>query len=122
MNGRDVPKRFRGSVAESKAFEQGEAAGRVGAAPGVNPWLDKGPDVRALVTGFAATDTIHAERGYYTYQSMCGGTHPWGCEKTFAEYAAAGEPVCKLCIRAREAERKRLAVAFEQGRSQSHPK
>lgn len=119
MLARDVPKCFRGSVALSDAYSQGCAAGRAGVAAEGNPWLEKGPEHRCGVTDFGPAD--HAIReGTGTPPLAYCGLHvmrrmPWRFE---VEVSAA----CKRCIRAVEAERKRLAESWESGRLSTHPK
>lgn len=116
MNTPGVPRCFRGNLAESQAYEDGAHAGARGPGADVNPWRD---EARGHAAGFGLA-------GGKRFHAVMEGTR-----------AACGIAVvperrvfdlddgilnCQRCVRAIEAERKRLERAFEAGRLSTHPK
>ena len=119
MNIKDVPSVLRGSLPESLAFEEGQRAGRAGVAGDGNPWLERAREHRTILNYFAAVATLHAE-GAERWRALCGLSCVWSAEFVFPSNNRRRR--CKSCVRAVEAERKRLAASWEKGRMSTHPK
>jgi hypothetical protein len=115
MNTRDVPRCLRGNLAESKAYEDGERAGARGLGADVNPWLEKGPEQFGGWTSLRHKLRFHAVTlsGARCGVKAEGNGSTWRPENPFA---------CGRCVRAVEAERRRLEAAWERGRTSAHPK
>lgn len=120
MKASDVPRVWRQSPVLAKAFEDGQKAGRAGVAADGNP---HSAEIELPARGYTGRDgPPHAVRyaSAYGAKSTCGVTltevhDDWGWNPN-AVY------VCKRCVRAVKAERKRLERAWEEGRLSTHPK
>lgn len=131
MLARDVPKVWRSSRELSAAYEQGCDAGRKGVAAEGNPWMDQ--RVQRLAVESRNQRTVHAglflEESFFSL-SLCGVE--WGrvlmkkdghaMADNRLRFSFSLPHACKRCIRAIEAERRRLEQAWEQGRLSTHPK
>lgn len=124
MNASDVPRCFRGNFAESQAYESGARAGARGLGADENPWrepLGWAGDHEAAASysgGYHVADKRRAYKRPEDLRSRCG-LGVWRLNEPFKPEAGIA---CQRCIRAVEAERKRLERAFEAGRLSTHPK
>lgn len=119
MLARDVPKCFRGSVALADAYTQGCAAGRAGVAAEGNPWLENGP---RYAVAFSEGDAVHAATPSSIMRNVSTRCGFFPVSLTNRSFNPDLPRACKRCIRAVEAERKRLAESWESGRLSAHPK
>lgn len=116
MLARAAPRCFRESPLLAHAFSDGAAAGRAGVAAEQNPWLEKGPGFPVEAYGRAEVEHAVSPNG----RTLCGAAlrRP----SVFQLFDARAPFACKRCIRAVEAERRRLETRWEQGRVSQHPK